>query len=217
MSEKRLSVEERILSANDALALQIRDRLDAAGVFAINMMASPGAGKTSVILRTIEALRDDLRMAAVDGDVATIDVDKIAETGIPVALINTGGSCHLDANMLLPALDEVPLDDLDLLVVENVGNLICPASFALGVDLNVVISSVAEGDDKPYKYPAMFRGADVLLLNKVDMLKYEEFDVDYFRQGVETLNPGLAFFPVSCKTGEGLEAWTNWLREQVRG
>jgi hydrogenase nickel incorporation protein HypB len=213
---KRLTVEEHILSANEALAGQVRDRLDAAGILALNLMASPGAGKTRLILRTIADLRDDLRIAAVDGDVAMVDVEKIAATGIPVTLINTGGSCHLDANMLLPALDELPLAETDLLIVENVGNLICPANFALGVHLNVVISSVAEGDDKPYKYPAMFRGADVLLLNKVDMLQYEEFDVDYFRRGVEALNPGLTFFPVSCKTGEGIEAWTAWLRERVQ-
>lgn len=213
---KRLTVEENILSANEVLAGQVRERLDALGVLALNLMASPGAGKTSLILRTIADLRDDLRIAAVDGDVAMVDVEKIAATGIPVALINTGGSCHLDANMLLPALDEVPLAETDLLIVENVGNLICPANFALGVHLNVVISSVAEGDDKPYKYPAMFRGADVLLLNKIDMLQYEEFDVDYFRRGVEALNPGLTFFPVSCKTGEGVEAWTAWLRGRVQ-
>jgi hydrogenase nickel incorporation protein HypB len=217
MSDERLSVEENILSANEALAARVRERLDAAGVFAINLMASPGAGKTSAILRTVEALRDDLRIAAIDGDVATVDVEKIAESGVPVALINTGGSCHLDANMLLPALDEVPLAETDLLIVENVGNLICPAGFPLGVHLDVVIASVPEGDDKPYKYPAMFRGADVLLLNKVDMLQYQEFDVDYFRRGVETLNPGLTFFPLSCKTGEGVEAWTTWLRARVQG
>jgi hydrogenase nickel incorporation protein HypB len=185
-------------------------------VYAINLMASPGAGKTSLILRTVEALKDEMRIAAIDGDVAEVDVERIATTGVPVTLINTGGSCHLDANMMLAALPDVPLDEIDLLLVENVGNLICPASFALGTHANVVIASVPEGDDKPYKYPAMFRGADVLLLNKMDVLAYEEFDVDYFHRGVETLNPGLAFFPVSCKTGEGLEAWLDWLRARVR-
>jgi hydrogenase nickel incorporation protein HypB len=214
-ASKRVSVEEHILSSNEVLAAQVRERLDEVGAFAINLMASPGAGKTSLILSTIASLNDELRIGAIDGDVAMVDVDRIAATGIPVTLINTGGSCHLDANMLLPALDEVPLKDLDLLIVENVGNLICPANFALGVHLNVVIASVAEGDDKPYKYPAMFRGADVLLLNKIDMLQYEDFDVAYFRRGVETLNPGLTFFPISCKTGEGLEAWTTWLRERA--
>ena len=203
------------MSANDALAAKVRARLAEAGVYAVNVMASPGAGKTSVILRTVEALKADVRIAAVDGDVTPIDVERIAAAGIPVTLINTGGACHLDANMLLAALPALPLDETDLLIVENVGNLVCPANFALGVHANVVISSIAEGDDKPYKYPAMFRGADVLLLNKMDMLAYETFDVDYFRRGVEALNPGLTFFPMSCKTGEGLAAWFAWLRARV--
>lgn len=211
----QLQIEEHILSANEALAADVRARLDAAGIFAINLMASPGAGKTSVIIRTIEALRGDLRIGALDGDLAALDVERIATTGVPVTLINTGGSCHLDANMILSALDEMPLENLDLLIVENVGNLICPANFALGAHLNVIIASVPEGDDKPYKYPGIFRGADVLILNKIDVLRYETFDVDYFRQGVEALNPGLSFFSLSCKTGEGLEAWAKWLRNQA--
>jgi hydrogenase nickel incorporation protein HypB len=213
---KRVQVEEHILSINDELAARLRSRLDAAGVFAINLMASPGGGKTSLILRTVEALKDDLRLAAVDGDVVPVDVEKIATQGIQVELINTGGSCHLEAHMLSPALDRIDLDAVDLLIVENVGNLICPASFQLGTHANVVIASIPEGDDKPYKYPTMFRGADVLLLNKIDYLAVQEFDIDYFRRGVEALNEGLTFFPVSCRTGEGLEAWYDWLREQVR-
>jgi hydrogenase nickel incorporation protein HypB len=213
---RKVKVEEQITSANDAIAGQIRTRLDDAGVFAINLMASPGGGKTSLILRTVDALKDDLRLAAVDGDVVPVDVDKIATRGIPVELINTGGNCHLDANMVQTALPRLDLTAIDLLIVENVGNLICPASFDLGVDANVVIASVPEGDDKPYKYPAMFRGADVLLLNKVDYLAVEEFDVEYFRRGVEALNEGVVFFPISCRTGEGLEAWFEWLRGQVR-
>jgi hydrogenase nickel incorporation protein HypB len=214
--KKRVQVEEQILSLNDELAAGLRDRLDAAGVFAINLMASPGGGKTSLILRTVEALKDEMRLAAVDGDVVPVDVEKIAAQGIPVELINTGGNCHLEAHMLSPALDRLDLDAIDLLIVENVGNLICPASFQLGTHANVVIASIPEGDDKPYKYPTMFRGADVLLLNKIDYLAVQEFDIDYFRRGVEALNEGLTFFPVSCRTGEGLEAWYDWLREQVR-
>ncbi len=210
-----ISVEQDIMSANDRLAAEVRSRLDAAGVLALNLMASPGAGKTSVIIRTVEALKDTLKLAALDGDVATLDVEKIAATGIPVALVNTGGNCHLDANMIHAALPGIDLAGLDLLLVENVGNLICPAAFQLGTHYNVVIASVAEGDDKPYKYPAMFRGADVLLLNKIDMLRYEAFDVDYFRRGVEVLNPGLAFFPLSARTGEGFDAWLGWVRARV--
>lgn len=215
-AKKTITVQEHILSANDALAQQIRARLDSAGVFAINLMASPGGGKTSLILRTVEALKNDLRIAAVDGDVVPVDVERIAAAGIPVELINTGGSCHLDANMLLGVLPRLDLGSIDLLIVENVGNLVCPANFALGVHANVVIASVPEGADKPYKYPGMFRGANVLLLNKIDYLAVEDFDVAYFRRGVEALNPEVAFFPVSCRSGEGLEAWYGWLREHVR-
>ena len=212
----RVSVVENILSANDRLAKSNRERLDGAGVFAVNLMASPGAGKTSLITRTVEALRDDFRVGAVDGDIATtLDADRIAALGIPAVQINTGGACHLDAVMFQEALPQLPLEELDLLIVENVGNLVCPASFDLGVHRSVLIASVPEGDDKPYKYPVMYRGVDVVLLNKIDVLDAFEFDIDYFRRGVEALNPGLTFLPLSCKTGEGLEAWLTWLREEV--
>ncbi len=213
---KRVSVVEEILSANDQLAAANRDRLDAADVFAINVMASPGAGKTSLITRTVEALKDEFYIGAVDGDIATtIDADRIAALGVPVVQINTGGACHLDAPMLQSALPQLPLDELDLLIVENVGNLVCPASFDLGSHRSVLVASVPEGDDKPYKYPVMYRGVDALVLNKMDVLAAFEFDVDYFRRGVEALNPGLAFFPLSCKTGEGLEGWLVWLRDGI--
>ncbi|HHH41409.1 MAG TPA: hydrogenase accessory protein HypB [Chloroflexi bacterium] len=218
MSVKTIPVVEKILSANDQLAAANRATLDRTGTFAINLMASPGAGKTSLILRTVEALREELRLGAVDGDIATtIDADRIAALGIPTVQINTGGSCHLDAVMLQQALPQLPLEELDLLIVENVGNLICPAEFKLGVHRNILIASVPEGDDKPYKYPGMYRGVDALILNKMDLLPHFDFDLDYFRRGVEVLNPGLAFFPLSCKTGEGLGAWLDWLREQVQG
>jgi hydrogenase nickel incorporation protein HypB len=213
----RVSVVEQILSANDQLADANRARLDAARVLALNIMASPGAGKTSLIMRTIEALREEFRIGAVDGDIATtIDADRIATLGVPAVQINTGGTCHLDAAMLQRALPELPLEALDLLIVENVGNLVCPASFRLGVHRNILIASVPEGDDKPYKYPVMYRGVDGLVLNKMDVLAAFDFDVDYFRRGVEALNPGLAFFPLSCKTGEGLEPWLDWVRAMVR-
>jgi hydrogenase nickel incorporation protein HypB len=185
------------------------------GLLALNMMASPGAGKTSVIMNTIQALKDTVGIGVMDGDVVMLDVDRIAQLGVPVTLINTGGDCHLDANMVHQALPALDLNALDLLIIENVGNLICPAAFKLGVHLNVVIASVPEGADKPYKYPAMFRGADVLLLNKMDLCAYQEFDVDYFHHGVEVLNPGVAFFPISCRTGEGFDAWLEWLRARV--
>ncbi len=214
---KRVSVVENILSANDRLAADNRARLDEARVFAINLMASPGAGKTSLITRTVEALRERWRIGVVDGDLAsTLDADRVAALGVPTVQINTGGNCHLDAVMLRTALPQLPLGELDLLIVENVGNLVCPASFKLGVHKDVLIASVPEGDDKPYKYPPMYRGVDALILNKIDVLDAFDFDVDYFRRGVEVLNPGLAFFPLSCKTGEGLEAWLNWVEDQIR-
>ncbi len=211
----QIMVVKDIMSVNDELAARVRAQLDDAGVLALNIMASPGAGKTSVITRTVEALKADYRIAALDGDVATVDVEKIARTGIPVELINTGGNCHLDANMVHRALPTLDLSGVDLLLVENVGNLICPAAFELGTHYNVVIASVPEGDDKPYKYPAMFRGADVLLLNKTDLLQYLQFDVEYFRHGVEVLNPGLTFLPVSAQTGDGFETWLSWIRAAI--
>ena len=212
----RVSVVENILSANDQLAARNREELDAAGVFAINLMASPGAGKTSLITRTVEALRNDVRIGAVDGDIATtLDADRIAALGIPAVQVNTGGACHLDAVMLQEALPQLSLEELDLLIVENVGNLVCPASFELGVHRKVLIASVPEGDDKPYKYPVMYRGVDAVILNKTDVLDAFDFDVDYFHRGVEALNPGLTFLPMSCKTGDGVGAWLAWLREEM--
>lgn len=213
---QRVPVVEQIMSANDQLAAANRARFDAAGIYAVNLMASPGAGKTSLITQTIEALRDEIRIAAVDGDLATtIDADRVAALGVPSVQINTGGTCHLDAAMLKNVLPQLPLDELDLVIVENVGNLVCPSAFQLGVHKDVLIASVPEGDDKPYKYPTMYRGVDAVLLNKMDVLDAFDFDVDYFRQGVEVLNPGLAFFPISCKTGEGIEAWIAWLKDEI--
>ncbi|MCP4537102.1 MAG: hydrogenase nickel incorporation protein HypB [Chloroflexi bacterium] len=214
---KRVSVIKDILSANDQLAAANRVQLDEAGVFAINVMASPGAGKTSLIMRTVKALKAELGIGAVDGDIATtIDADRIAALGIPAVQINTGGNCHLDAPMLQSALPQLALAELDLLIIENVGNLVCPATFKLGVHRNILIASVPEGDDKPYKYPVMYRGVNCLILNKTDVLAAFDFDMDYFRRGVEALNPGLAFFPLSCKTGEGLDEWLTWLRSEVK-
>ena len=213
----RVPVVEQIMSANDRLAAANKSRLDEARVLALNLMASPGAGKTSLITRTIKALRDQVRIGVVDGDLATtIDADRVAALGVPAVQINTGGTCHLDAVMLQGALPQLTLDDLDLLIIENVGNLICPASFKLGVHRSVLIASVPEGDDKPYKYPVMYRGVDAVVLNKMDVMTAFEFDVDYFRRGVEALNPGLAFFPLSCKTGEGLNGWLVWLRDEIK-
>ena len=212
----RIPVVQNILSANAALASDVRGRLDASSVFALNMMASPGAGKTSFITATIRALGDSLRVAYVDGDIeTTIDAERVDALGVPVVQINTGGACHLDANMLSLALPQLPLDQVDLLIVENVGNLVCPAEFELGTHLNVLIASIPEGADKPYKYPTMYRGVDVLIVNKMDLLPYVPFDLGYFKRGVEVLSPGLTTFEVSCTTGDGIRAWVEWLKERV--
>jgi len=213
----RVPVVEKILSANDRMAARNRDTLNQAGLYSINLMASPGAGKTSLILKTLESLNGRLRLGVVEGDLASsIDADKAAAAGLPAVQINTGGECHLDAAMLSDALTALPLDDLDLVLVENVGNLVCPANFQIGTHLNVLIASIPEGDDKPYKYPGMYRDVQVLIINKIDLLPYVPFDMDYFKRGVEVLNPGVVTFPLSCKTGEGMENWRDWLVKQVK-
>jgi hydrogenase nickel incorporation protein HypB len=218
---RRISVIENILSANDRLAAENRALLDAAGLFALNLMASPGAGKTSLIEQTIQHLAGSHRVAVIDGDIASsIDSERAASAGAAAAVqINTGGECHLDAVMLSSALAQLHLKKaqpsgrpFDLLIVENVGNLVCPASFHLGTHKSVLIASIPEGDDKPYKYPAMYRGVDALVINKIDLLPYITFDMEYFRRGVEALNPGLVAFPLSCRTGEGIEAWLEWIK-----
>jgi hydrogenase nickel incorporation protein HypB len=210
---QRIPVVENILSANDRLAEENRKRIDAAGVFSINLMASPGAGKTSLIEQSLPRLADRLRVGVVDGDIATsLDADRAAAAGARSAIqINTGGECHLDAVMLHGALGQLDLAQLDLLLVENVGNLVCPADFRLGTHKSVLIASVPEGDDKPYKYPGMYRGVDALVINKVDLLPYIEFDMEHFRRGVQVLNPDVRTFALSCRTGEGVDAWIEWL------
>jgi len=214
--KKHIPVVEKILSANDRLADENRERLDAAGVFAINLMASPGAGKTSLIERTVPKMAEFMRVAVIDGDIATsLDAERASAAGALAVQINTGGDCHLDAVMMQHALSQLPLKDIDLLIVENVGNLICPAGFRLGTHKSVLVASTPEGADKPYKYPGMYCGVDALVINKIDLLPYIEFDMTYFRQGVEILNPGLATFEVSCRTGEGLDRWFDWLRITV--
>jgi hydrogenase nickel incorporation protein HypB len=214
---QNIPIVENILNANEELALQNRARLDAAGIFAINIMASPGAGKTSVIEQTLQRLPQNLNVAAVDGDIATsIDADRAAAAGATAIQINTGGECHLDAVMVRNALDQLgDLSRFDLLVVENVGNLVCPATFQLGTHKSVLIASIPEGDDKPYKYPGMYQDVDALLINKIDLLPYIPFKMDYFRKGVEILSPNLETFPVSCMTGEGLDEWVAWIIQNV--
>jgi hydrogenase nickel incorporation protein HypB len=215
---QNIPIVENILNANDRLAQENRTRIDSAGVFSINIMASPGAGKTSLIEKTLPLLKGKLRVATVDGDIATsIDADRAAAAGANAAIqINTGGDCHLDAVMLRGALEQLDLTQFDLLIVENVGNLVCPANFKLGTHKTVLVASIPEGDDKPYKYPGTYRGVDALVINKIDLLPYVEFRMDYFERGVQVLNPGVTTFPLSCRTGEGLDTWVNWLIENSK-
>lgn len=217
MPTQRIAVVERILKANEDLADRNQALLRGAGVVALNLMASPGAGKTSLIEKTIASLQPGIRLGMINGDLATsIDAERAAAAGAQAVQINTGGECHLDAAMLYSALEQLDLDNLDLILVENVGNLICPANFVLGTQASVLIASVPEGDDKPYKYPGMYRGVDALVINKIDLLPYVPFDMDYFRQGVEILNPGMVTFALSCRTGEGLEAWLDWVTRMAQ-
>ncbi len=213
----RIRVLKNIASANDAIAAQNKDLLDSHHIIAINLMSSPGAGKTSVILQTIQYLRNKLRFAVIEGDIASkIDADKIDKQGIPVVQINTGGGCSLEAHMITSALKKLPLKNVDLLFIENVGNLVCPAGFALGEHKRVVISSIAEGDDKPIKYPIMFSLADAVVINKIDLLPLQEFDLVGFRKKIIDLNPKTTIFEVSCKTGEGIHTWCSWILGQMQ-
>ena len=213
MQKSKVQIVENILSANDRIAEENQQLLDSKGITCINIMASPGAGKTSVILKTIQLISSKHKIAVIEGDTApvTIDSDKISQLDIPVTQINTGGNCHLDAMMVRKGLQHLELDRIDLLIIENVGNLVCPAAFRLGEHFNLVIASIPEGDDKPYKYPGIYRGIDCLILNKTDLLPYVDFDQDYFLKGIQVLNPGIPVFPLSCKTGEGFTEWTGWL------
>ena len=209
---KNILIIEKILSANDRIAAENRAIFDAAGVKAFNLMASPGAGKTALIEQTIKHLLSSMNLAVIDGDIATnIDADRAQAAGAYAVQINTGGECHLDAVMVNSALKQMNLKNIDVIIIENVGNLVCPASFQLGSHKSILIASIPEGDDKPYKYPGMYRGVDALVINKIDLLPYVSFDMDFFRKGVEVLNPGLVTFPLSCKTGEGIDSWLKWI------
>jgi len=211
-----IKVLKDILSANEQIAERNRQLLDSQGVFAVNLMSSPGAGKTSLILETIRKLKGETRIGVIEGDVSSsLDAEVVGKEGVPVLQINTGGTCHLDANMLSGALSNLPLSDIELLLIENVGNLICPAGFALGEHKKVLISSIPEGDDKPFKYPLMFHKADAVLINKIDLLPYLRFDTQAFSQAVRGINEKVEIFQISCATGQGIQEWTSWLLTQM--
>jgi len=211
-----IKVLKDILSANEQIAERNRQLLDSKGVFAVNVMASPGAGKTSLILETIKALKGKTRVGVIEGDISSsIDAEKIGKEGVPVIQINTGGECHLDANMLSSALSNAPLQDIELLLIENVGNLVCPAEFNLGEHKKVLVSSIPEGDDKPFKYPLMFDVVGAVLINKIDLLPYLKFDTQAFSQAIRGINEKVEIFQISCVTGQGIEQWTSWLLNQM--
>jgi len=217
MTKTTVPIVQKIMNANDQIAQENNAIFTNNKLLCINVMASPGAGKTSLILKTIENLSSKFNIAVIEGDTApvTIDSDKINQKGIPVTQINTGGECHLDALMVKRGLDQLPLQNIDLLIIENVGNLVCPAAFSLGEHFSIVVASIPEGDDKPYKYPNIYRGIQALVLNKIDLMPYVDFDIDYFSKGIEILNPNASIFPLSCKTDENFEKWTHWLTEQI--
>ena len=213
----KVKVVTNILEANERLAAENRDIFREAGVYVINLMSAPGAGKTSVLERTIKEINGRLRLGVIEGDIAgTDDAQRIENLGIPVVQINTGGACHLDANMIREVMNDLPLRDIDILFIENVGNLVCPAEFKVGEDIKVMLLSIAEGHDKPLKYPLMFQESTALLLNKIDLLPYTNADLEKMRKDSLSLNPKLKIFDVSCRTGEGIVDWVNWLLTIVK-
>ena len=210
-----IKVVRNILEANEVIASQNSALFAEKGVYVVNLMGSPGAGKTTLLERTVEHLKDTRKIAVIEGDIETSrDAERIADHGIPTVQINTGGACHLDGNMVRSGLKGLDLDQIDLLIVENVGNLVCPAEFQIGEHHKVMIISVTEGDDKPLKYPLMFQVSSVLLVNKIDLLPYLDFDMKQFHSDALKVNPKLEIIPISCTTGEGLDAWYRWLEER---
>jgi hydrogenase nickel incorporation protein HypB len=206
----------KILDANERIAEENKKMFKEAGVYVVNLMSSPGAGKTSLLEKTIEAIKDKVRVGVIEGDITgTNDAERIDRFGVPVVQINTEGACHLDANMIANAAKELPLKDLDLLFIENVGNLVCPAEFKVGEDVKVMILSLTEGDDKPLKYPLMFQESSVLIINKIDLKDYLDVSIDKIKKDAQFLNPKIKIFEVSCKTGQGIDEWTNWLLTSI--
>jgi len=213
-----IEVKEEILSDNNKTAGDIRERLRAAKTLLLNLMSSPGSGKTSFILRTIEGLKGSLRLGVIEADIdSVVDAEKVSARGIPAIQLRTGGFCHLDAAMVTRGIDALDISELDLVIIENVGNLVCPAEFDTGAHRNVMILSVPEGDDKPLKYPLMFSICDLLVVNKIDYLSLSDFNMALLRERVLSLNPRIKILEVSCKTGAGIEGWVDWLNKEVAG
>lgn len=219
MEDVRLiEVKEEILADNNKIASGIREKLRHSKTMLLNLMSSPGSGKTSLILKTMEGLKGRLRLGVIEADIdSTVDAEKVAARGVSAVQLRTGGFCHLDASMVTQGVNALNVDTLDLIIIENVGNLVCPAEFDTGAHKNVMILSVPEGDDKPLKYPLMFSICDVLLVNKIDYLSLSDFDMDVLKKRVLALNKNIKIIPVSCKTGEGIDVWINWLEETAAG
>ena len=214
---KVIEVKESIFADNDADAAKLRGQLKAQGTFLLNLMSSPGSGKTTTLKRTIEGIKDELKMGVMEADIdSDVDAAAIQEAGVRVIQLHTGGMCHLDADMTRQGLESLGAEDLDLVVLENVGTLGCPAEFDTGAVKNAMILSVPEGHDKPLKYPLIFQVCDVLIINKIDVLPYFDFDMDKVQEYARRRNPNIKIFPISAKTGEGVDAWCHWLKEQVR-
>lgn len=213
----QIEMKQPILDKNDKLADELRQRFADNHVYVIDLLASPGSGKTSTILATIEALRDEFNIAVIEGDIASsVDAEKIKNQGTAAVQINTGGACHLESAMIKRAIDVLDLERLDLIIIENVGNLVCPTDFDLGENMKVMILSVPEGHDKPLKYPGVFQAADAVILNKVDTAPMFNFDRAAFDESVQQLNPQAPIFPIAATTGEGVETWATWLAERIR-
>ncbi len=212
----KVKLTTKILDANERIAEENKKMFKEAGVYVINLMSSPGAGKTSLLEKTISAIKDKVKVGVIEGDITgTNDAERIDRLGVPVVQINTEGACHLDANMIADAAKDLPLKDLDLLFIENVGNLVCPAEFKVGEDVKVMILSLTEGDDKPLKYPLMFQESSVLIINKIDLKEFLDVSVDKIKKDAQFLNPKIKIFEVSCKTGQGIDEWTNWLMTNI--
>lgn len=212
----KVTVLQDIMNANDKIAAKNQDILNQNKVMSINVMSSPGAGKTSLILETIKQLKDKFKICVIEADIAsTMDAERIVKEGVPAIQINTGGECHTDANMFSAALERLPLIDIELLFLENVGNLVCPAEFRIGTQKNIMLLSVPEGDDKPYKYPLMFSTVDAVVISKMDYLSLSDFNLDQFEKAVKGMNPKVKIFKVSVKTGEGVADWIKWLETQI--
>jgi hydrogenase nickel incorporation protein HypB len=213
----KVKVVSHILEANDRIAAENRKLFKESGSYVINLMSAPGAGKTSLIEKTIQELSGKVKIGVIEGDIAgSDDARRIAALHIPVVQINTGGACHLDANMISEVLGDLPLKDMALLIIENVGNLVCPAEFKVGENIKVMLLSIAEGDDKPLKYPLMFQESSALVLNKMDLLPYTNANIEKIRKNSLSLNPKLKIFEVSCRTGEGIGKWVKWLQSLIK-